>query len=42
MARAEKKKAEARFDALLPWEAWYMARSSRLAYDEQSGTLVTR
>ena len=34
--------AEARFDALMPWEEWYMARTDRLAFNAKTGSLVTR
>jgi len=33
---------QARFDALMPWEEWYMARTDRLAFNAKTGTLVTR
>ena len=32
----------ARYDQLMAWEEWYMARADRLRYDERSGRLVTR
>ncbi len=33
---------QTRFDQLMPWEEWYMARADRLRFDQQTGTLVTR
>ncbi len=32
--------AATRFDALVAWEEWYMARASRLRFDSATGTLV--
>jgi len=32
----------ARYDQLMAWEEWYMARADRLRYDERSGRLETR
>ncbi len=31
---------EARFDALMAWEEWYMARSGKLRFDSSNGKLV--
>ncbi len=33
---------QARADALLAWEEWYMAHLNRLSFDDASGTLITQ
>ena len=34
--------ADTRFDQLIAWEEWYMARADRLHYDSETGRLQTR
>jgi hypothetical protein len=34
--------AQERYDQLMAWEEWYMARAERLVFDEATGRLITR